>query len=143
MHDTLIQLAKRKWTAFEDIGQNVFKPPKLHSSVRATDVRHLLLLLPLICHDLFDSEVAQYNEQNRGMGLPEEDQSQEIVMLCIIFLKWYHLYRSSDGHDADDLAQLDSLAIMFFEKCKEVFPYFNGVGNWIMGTDKVHFMSSL
>ncbi len=36
--------------------------------------------------------------------------------------------------------ELDRLAIMFFEKCKEVFPYVNGVGNSIMGTDKVHFM---
>ncbi len=39
-----------------------------------------------------------------------------------------------------DLAELDRLAILFFEKCKEVFPCVNGVGNWIMGTDKVHFM---
>ncbi len=74
------------------------------------------------------------------MGAPVEDPSSEIVMVCIILLKWYHLYRSSDGHDTEDLAELDRLAILFFEKCKEVFPYVNGVGNWIMGTDKVHFM---
>lgn len=140
MHDTLIQVSKATRNAFEDIGKNVFKTPKLHSSVRATDVRHLLLLLPLICHNLFSSEAAQHNEQNRGAGPPVEDPSQAIVMVCIILLKWYHLYRSSDGHDSEDLAELDRLAIMFFEKCKEVFPYFNGVGNWIMGTDKVHFM---
>jgi hypothetical protein len=70
MHDTLIQVSKQTRNAFADIGKNVFKTPKLHSSIRATDVRHLLLLLPLICHDLFSSEVAQYNEQNRGRGPP-------------------------------------------------------------------------
>jgi hypothetical protein len=74
------------------------------------------------------------------MGAPVEDPSSQIVMVCIILLKWYHLYRSSDGHDTDDLAELDRLAILVFEKCKEVFPYVNGVGNWIMGTDKVHSM---
>jgi len=140
MHDTLIQVSKTTRNAFAYIGENVFKTPKLHSGVRATDLRHLLLLLPLICHDLFGSEVAQHNEEHRGMGAPVEDPSSEIVMVCIILLKWYHLYRSSDGHDTEDLAELDRLAILFFEKCKEVFPYVNGVGNWIMGTDKVHFM---
>ena len=140
MHDTLIQVSKTTRNAFAYIGENVFKTPKLQSSVRATDLRHLLLLLPLICHDLFGSEVAQHNEEHRGMGAPVEDPSSEIVMVCIILLKWYHLYRSSDGHDTQDLAELDRLAILFFEKCKEVFPYVNGVGNWIMGTDKVHFM---
>jgi hypothetical protein len=45
-----------------------------------------------------------------------------------------------EGHDDDDFAELERLARLFFEKCKEVFPYKNGRGDWIMGTDKVHFM---
>ncbi len=75
MHDTLIHLSTKTRSVFEDIGQNVFATPKVHSRVCATDLRHLLLLLPLICHDLFGPEVAQHNEEHRGMGAPVEDPS--------------------------------------------------------------------
>ena len=136
-HDTLISLSKTTRSVFEELGKNVRKTPKPHSSIRATDFRHLLLLLPLICHDLFSSEVAQHNAIPGNNYI--EDPSPDIVMVCIILLKWYHLYRSNDGHDTDDLALLDRLARQFFEMCKEVFPYKNKRG-WIMGTDKVHFM---
>jgi hypothetical protein len=137
-HDTLINLSKTTRSVFDQLGENVKATPKVHSSIRATDIRHLLLLLPLICHDLFTSEVAQHNAVVGNEYI--EDPSPEIVMVCMILLKWYHLYRSNDGHDTDDLSLLDRLARRFFEMCKEVFPYKNGNGWWIMGTDKVHFM---
>ncbi len=137
IHDTLMHISKRARTAFDELSDNIRATPKLHSSVRCTDVRHLLLLLPLICHELFRSEVAQYNAMHGGLV---EDPSKLIVEVCIILLKWYHLYRSMEGHDNDDFAELERLARLFFEKCKEVFPYKNGRGDWIMGTDKVHFM---
>ncbi len=138
MHDTLISLSKTTRSVFDELGKNVYTTPKPHSSIRATDFRHLLLLLPLICHDLFSSEVAQHNAIPGNNYV--EDPSPKIVMVCIILLKWYHLYRSNDGHDTDDLALLDRLARQFFEMCKEVFPYKNKMGCWIMGTNKVHFM---
>jgi hypothetical protein len=137
-HDTLITLSKRTRTAFVQLGENVRATPKLHSSIRATDVRHLMLLLPLICHDLFSSEVAQHNAVPGNAYI--EDPSSDIVMVCVVFLKWYHLYRSNDGHDTEDLSLLDRLARWFFEMCKTVFPYKNLNDCWIMGTDKVHFM---
>ena len=102
-------------SVFDELGKNVRKTPKPHSSIRATDFRHLLLLLPLICHDLFSSEVAQHNAIPGNNYI--EDPSPDIVMVCIILLKWYHLYRSNDGHDTDDLALLDRLARQFFEMC--------------------------
>ena len=137
-HDTLINLSKTTRSTFNQLGENVRATPKLHSTIRATDVRHLLLLLPLICHDLFRSEVAQHNATPGNEYI--EDPSSEIVMVCVVLLKWYHLYRSNDGHDTDDLSLLDRLARQFFEMCKEVFPYKNLNDCWIMGTDKVHFM---
>jgi hypothetical protein len=137
-HDTLISLSKKTRSVFDELGENVRATPKLHSSIRATDIRHLLLLLPLICHDLFTSEVAQHNATVGNEYI--EDPSPEIVMVCVTLLKWYHLYRSNNGHDTDDLSLLDRLARQFFEMCKEVFPYKNLKGCWIMGTDKVHFM---
>lgn len=138
MHDTMMQISKTTRSAFQQIGKNLRQTPKLHSCIRCTDIRHLLLLLPLICHDLFSAEVSEHNAIPGNAYV--EDPSREIVMVCIILLKWYHLYRRSDGHDTDDLAELDRLARLFFEKCKEVFPYKNGNDGWIMGTDKVHFM---
>ena len=137
-HDTLIALSKTTRSVFDELGENVRSTPKVHSSIRATDIRHLLLLLPLICHDLFRSEVAQHNQIPGNKYI--EDPSPEIVAVCVLLLKWYHLYRSNDGHDTDDLSLLDRLARQFFEMCKTVFPYKNLAGWWIMGTDKVHFM---
>ncbi len=65
---------------------------------------------------------------------------QIIVMVCVVLLKWYHLYHSNDGHDTEHLSLLDHLARRFFEMCKTVFPYKNLKGWWITDTDKVHFM---
>jgi len=137
-HDTLIYLSKTTRTAFDELGKDVRTTPKLHSSIRATDIRHLMLLLPLICHDLFRSEVAEHNSTPGNAYI--EDPSPAICMVCVVFLKWYHLYRSNDGHDTDDLDLLNRLTRQFFEMCKEVFPYKNARNCWIMGTDKVHFM---
>ena len=137
-HDTMINISKPTRFAFDELGENVRATPKLHSSIRATDIRHLMLLLPLICHDLFSSEVEQHNSMPGNEYI--EDPSPEIVMICVIFLKWYHLYRSNDGHDTEDLSLLDRLARKFFYMGKEVFPYKNLNGIWIMATDKVHFM---
>jgi hypothetical protein len=92
IHDTLMHISKRARSAFDELSGNLRATPKLHSSVRATDVRHLLLLLPLLCHELFSSEVARHNAQYGAILV--EDPSSSIVEVCIILLKWYHLYRS-------------------------------------------------
>jgi hypothetical protein len=137
-HDTLLPLSKTTRSVFKQLGENIRSTPKVHSSIRATDIRHLLLLLPLICHDLFSSEVAEHNAIPGNHYI--EDPSPEIVAVVVLFLKWYHLYRSNDGHDTDDLSLLDRLARQFIEMCKTVFPYKNLADLWIMCTDKVHFM---
>jgi hypothetical protein len=42
-HDTLISLSKTTRSVFDELGKNVRTTPKPHSSIRATDFRHLLL----------------------------------------------------------------------------------------------------
>ena len=46
VHETLINLSKTTLSAFDQLGGDVRASPKLHTSIRATDIRHLLLLLP-------------------------------------------------------------------------------------------------
>ena len=53
MHDTLIAVSSRTRQSFKSLQDE----GKLHCRVRAADVRHLLLLLPFMVHDLFSSEV--------------------------------------------------------------------------------------
>lgn len=133
MHDTLIAVSSRTRQAFKSLHED----GRLHCRVRAADVRHLLLLLPFMVHDLFSSEVQAWNAVPGNEQI--EDPSPEIVAICLSLLQWYHLYRRS-GHTTEDVYLLDSLATAFMDRCAQLFPFRNGQGHLIMGTDKVHFM---
>jgi len=133
MHDTLIAVSKQTRQAFKSLNDE----GKLHCRVRAADVRHLLLLLPFMVHDLFSSEVKTWNAVPGHQQI--QDPSPEIVSICLSLLEWYHLYRRS-GHTTEEVYLLDSLATSFMNRCAQLFPFRTGKGHLIMGTDKVHFM---
>jgi len=133
MHDTLIAVSKRTRQSF----QSLYDEGKLHCRVRAADVRHLLLLLPFMVHDLFSSEVEAWNAVAGHEQI--QDPSPEIVAICLCLLEWYHLYRRS-GHTMEDAYLLDTLAKSFMDRCEQLFPFRDGHEHLIMGTDKVHFM---
>jgi len=59
---------------------------------RATDNRHLLLLLPFILDTLFCNEVDEFNHSRQGQ--PQViDPDSELVTVANTFLSWYKLYR--------------------------------------------------
>ena len=95
MHDTLIAVSWQTRQAFKSLKDE----GKLHCRVRATDVRHLLLLLPFMVHDLFSSEVKTWNAVPGHQQI--QDPSPEIVSICLSLLEWYHMYRRS-GHTTED-----------------------------------------
>jgi len=133
MHDTLIAVSARTRQAFNSLQEE----GKLHCRVRAADVRHLLLLLPFMVHDLFSLEVKEWNADPGNEQI--QDPSPEIVAICLSLVEWYHLYRRP-AHTTEDVYLLDSLASSFMDRCALLFPFRNGNGHLIMGTDKVHFM---
>jgi len=133
MHDTLIAVSRQTRQSFKSLQDE----GKLHCRVRAADVRHLFLLLPFMVHDLFSSEVKTWNAVAGYAQI--QDPSPEIVAICLSLLEWYHLYRRS-GHTMEDAYLLNGLATSFMDRCAQLFPFTNGRGHLIMGTDKVHFM---
>ena len=88
-------------------------------------------------HDLFSSEVKAWNAVAGNEQI--QDPSPEIVASCLSLVEWYHLYRRP-AHTTEDAYLLDSLASSFMDRCALLFPFRNGNGHVIMGTDKVHFM---
>ncbi len=56
-----------------------------------SDMRHILLVLPFLVHDLLDDEVREYNDENPFD--PTEDPSDECIGIALLFLKWYNLFR--------------------------------------------------
>jgi len=61
--------------------------------VRATDWRHLLLLIPFILDNLLRDEVAAYNRTSGRGAAALVDPSGEIIEVANTFLSWYKLYR--------------------------------------------------
>jgi hypothetical protein len=59
--------------------------------VTGADMRHLLLLLPILLFDLFDDEIHNHNEKNEGFELI--NIVYELIKLVLLLLEWYHLYR--------------------------------------------------
>ena len=133
MHDTLIAVSWQTRQAFKSLKDE----GKLHCRVRAANVRHLLLLLPFVMYDLFSFEVRAWNAVAGNVQI--QDLSPEIVAIWLSLLEWYHMYRRS-GHTTEDTYLLNCLATSFMDRCAKLFPFRNGKGNLIMGTDKVHFM---
>jgi len=56
---------------------------KTHSSIRAADLRHLLLLLPFVLDNLLKDEVDKYNRDKAQGSDVLVDPSEELVMVAI------------------------------------------------------------
>ena len=57
---------------------------------RATDYRHLLLLLPFILSNLFREEEDEHNRIRRTRVI---GPSEELLGVANVFLRWYKLFR--------------------------------------------------
>jgi hypothetical protein len=83
------------------------KPP---SRVRAADMRHILLVLPFLLHDLLRPEVEAHNAQNH-MADHVVDPSADLIGIVLSLLTWYRLYRRrSPAKDEEDIKELTFLA---------------------------------
>ncbi len=79
---------------------------KTPSKLRAQDMRHLLLVLPFLLHDLLRPEVEAYNAQHRDRE-PLVDPSSELIEVTQLLLTWYRLFRCSDpAKDEEDIKEL-------------------------------------
>ena len=91
---------------FKYIIDNGKPPPK----VRAADMRHILLVLPFLLHDLLRPEVEAYNAHQAPKD-HVSDPSAECISVVHTFLTWYHLSRRRNPpKDEDDIKELTNLA---------------------------------
>ncbi len=87
---------------FESISQT----DKLSSPCRvcARDMRHILLVLPFLQHDLLGEEIQEYNDANPFD--PTSDPSNECIGMVCLFLTWYNFSRRrfppKDEFDIED-----------------------------------------
>ncbi len=65
------------------------KPP---SKVRASDMRHILLVLPFLLHDLVRPEEEEHNRLNPAEE-PLIDPSSDCIDITLLLLNWYRLFR--------------------------------------------------
>ena len=96
------------WCAgvFEHILDNS-KPP---CKVRASDMRHILLVLPFLLHDLVRPEVEEYNRLNPAEE-PLVDPSSDCIDVTLLLLTWYRLFRRCDPpKDEEGTDELQELA---------------------------------
>ena len=106
MYETLVPLTKWCGSVFKSIHES----GKPHPKVRAADMRHILLVLPFLLHDLLRPEVEAHNAAT-GSADHVVDPSAQLIEVVITFLTWYHLYRRRNPpKDEDDIKQLTVLA---------------------------------
>ena len=113
MHDCLVPLTKWCGGMFKFIKDNGKPPPR----VRAADLRHTLLVLPFLLHDLLRPEIEAHNRQN-----PRKDHvvdpSAELIGVVLVLLTWYRLARRrSPAKDEVDLKRLTDLAHRYLVNC--------------------------
>lgn len=104
-HECIVPLTP--WCAglFEYLVENS-KPP---SKVRAQDMRHILLVLPFLLHDLVREEVEDYNSKHQECQALV-DPSSELIDVTLLLLTWYRLFRRSEpAKDDEDLRELKEL----------------------------------
>ena len=90
--------------------KTIYDTGKPHGPMRASDMRHILLVLPYLLHDLLRPEVEAYNAQ-KAPADHVADPSAEIISVVHSFLTWYHLYRRRNPpKDEDDIKELTDLA---------------------------------
>lgn len=81
---------------------------RVSGRIRASDLRHLMLLLPFLLHNLFLEEVTEYNRKHPGVPALI-DPSFAIVEVNLQLLDWYHLLRRQfPPKDTEDLLKLRS-----------------------------------
>ncbi len=103
-----------KWCGglFKYIIDNGKPPPK----VRAADVRHILLVLPFLLHDLLRLEVEAHNRKNDPAD-HVVDPSAELIGVVNTLLTWYRLFRRrSPAKDEEDLKRLTALSRRYLIK---------------------------
>ena len=136
IHDTLVPITPYLAELFESLRVDGVRPPR----IRASDMRHVLLVLPFLLHDLLKDEVAAFNIRY-PVGPPIVDPSAELIEVTLMLLSWYHLLRQRrPPKDDRDIADLRTMAEAYQQKCKTVFPYKNKQGYHIMKNEKMHPM---
>ena len=80
------------------------------AKVRAADVRHILLVLPFLLHDLMAGEVTGHNLKHPRQE-PVMDPSLELIEVVLQLLSWYHLFRRRNPpKDEDDIKDMRTMA---------------------------------
>ena len=113
-HECLVPVTPWCAGVFEYILDNG-KPP---SRVRASDMRHILLVLPFLLHDLVRPEVEEYNRLNPAEE-PLVDPSSDCIDVTLLLLTWYRLFRRCDPpKDEEDINELQELAHWYLNLSK-------------------------
>ncbi len=108
MHDCLVPVTQWHANVFESIRQI----DKLPCRVRASDMRHILLLLPFLLQDLLAEEVEKYSKENHFD--PISDPSDECIGIVNLFLTWYDLFcRRIPPKDELDIEDLRVLSLRY------------------------------
>ena len=106
MHDCLVPGAQYLAIIFNSIR----KTSAIPGNVCAVDMRHILLLLPFLLHNLLEEEVEEYNIHNPID--PINDPSDECIGIVLSLLNWYHLYRRHfQPKDEIDIQALQALIL--------------------------------
>ena len=95
------------------------KPP---SKVQASDMRHIILVLPFLLHDLVRPEVEEYNRLNQT-EVPLVDPSSACIDVTLLLsgLTWYRLFRRCDPpKDEEDIDKLKELAYRYLNLSEHV-----------------------
>lgn len=123
MHDCLVPVTKWCGGLFKFIREHGKPPPR----VRAADMRHILLVLPFLLHDLLRPEVEAHNRQN-PLADHVVDPSSELIGVVLTLLTWYRLVRRrSPAKDEVDLKRVTSLGHRYPVKSSSfslVYSYF-------------------
>jgi len=115
-HECLVPVTPWCAGVFEYLLDNR-KPP---SKVRASDLRHILLVLPFLLHDLVRPEVEEYNRLNPAEE-PLVDPSSDCIDVTLLLLTWYRLFRRCDPpKDEEDINELQELAHWYLNLSKNI-----------------------
>lgn len=115
-HECLVPVTPWCAGVFEHILDNS-KPP---CKVRASDMRHILLVLPFLLHDLVRPEVEEYNRLNPAEE-PLVDPSSDCIDVTLLLLTWYRLFRRCDPpKDEEDINELQELAHWYLNLSKNI-----------------------
>ena len=69
-------------------------------------MRHILLVLPFLLHDLVRAEVEEYNT-NHPMDNPVIDPTTEMIEVTMLLVTWYRLFHKCDPpKDEEDIKEL-------------------------------------